>query len=115
MQIVVGPTVSNPVTNVNQTLAVGSEVDVPTIVVTEQKRRRTYEEDLEHSHVMSVMDCDVLESWLSSFDGASATSMAIWRWGKTYNKEFQRSIDSCKRRLDQLRGRRDGEGLLAYS
>nr|GMD98984.1 uncharacterized protein LOC109158536 [Ipomoea batatas] len=79
------------------------------------------------------------ESWLSSFDGATATSMvcpysdhlpliltpgtiarrntrkrfcfdnAIWRWGKTYNKEFQRSIDSCRRRMDQLRGRRDGE------
>nr|GMD88224.1 Transposon TX1 uncharacterized [Ipomoea batatas] len=39
----------------------------------------------------------------------------IWRWGKTYNKEFQRQIDVCKARLENLRMRRDDNGFNEYS
>nr|GME08040.1 uncharacterized protein LOC109174453 [Ipomoea batatas] len=39
----------------------------------------------------------------------------IWRWGRTYNKEFQRNIDNCKRQMEYLRGRRDPDSFIEYS
>ncbi|XP_019166537.1 PREDICTED: uncharacterized protein LOC109162272 [Ipomoea nil] len=38
----------------------------------------------------------------------------IWRWGKNYNRDFQRKIERCKSRLDQLRSRRDEDGMREY-
>ncbi|XP_031095216.1 uncharacterized protein LOC115999508 [Ipomoea triloba] len=38
----------------------------------------------------------------------------IWRWGKDNNRNFQRKIDSCKRKMDLLRPRRDKDGMLQY-
>ncbi|XP_019176178.1 PREDICTED: uncharacterized protein LOC109171582 [Ipomoea nil] len=39
---------------------------------------------------------------------------AIWRWGKNYNKEFQRRIDECKRRLEFLSPHRDQASMDNY-
>nr|GLL46651.1 uncharacterized protein LOC109164765 [Ipomoea trifida] len=39
----------------------------------------------------------------------------LWRWGKSYNKEFQRRIDVCKNKLECLRMRRDSRGMEEYS
>lgn len=38
----------------------------------------------------------------------------IWRWGKIYNRDFQRRIDLCKRKLDSLRLRRDDLSMQEY-
>nr|GMC90675.1 hypothetical protein Iba_chr04fCG10380 [Ipomoea batatas] len=60
--------VSTPVSNINQTVANTSVVDVPTVVVTEQKRRRTYEEDLEQSHELSGKQCALVNSVSASME-----------------------------------------------
>ncbi|XP_031117628.1 uncharacterized protein LOC116021122 [Ipomoea triloba] len=38
----------------------------------------------------------------------------IWRWGRNYNKEFQRKIEKCKGRLAYLRNRHDSESMMEY-
>ncbi|XP_019172485.1 PREDICTED: uncharacterized protein LOC109167867 [Ipomoea nil] len=52
---------------------------------------------------------------LSVLDRIEACGQDIWRWGRSYNKEFQRNIDGCKARLERLRMRRDVAGLEQYS
>nr|GLL21981.1 uncharacterized protein LOC109150438 [Ipomoea trifida] len=39
----------------------------------------------------------------------------LWKWGKNYNKEFQRKIDVCKTRLEHLRMRHDDLGFAEYA
>ncbi|XP_019167808.1 PREDICTED: uncharacterized protein LOC109163513 [Ipomoea nil] len=39
----------------------------------------------------------------------------IWRWGRNYNKDFMRRIESCKATMDALRDRVDAEGLMRYA
>lgn len=44
-----------------------------------------------------------------------ACGINLWRWGKSYNKEFQRKIDLCKTCLEHLRMRHDDRGLNEYT
>nr|GMC93239.1 probable linoleate 9S-lipoxygenase 5 [Ipomoea batatas] len=39
----------------------------------------------------------------------------IWRWGRVYNKDFLRKIDSTKSKLESLRMRRDPVGIADYA
>ncbi|XP_019152437.1 PREDICTED: uncharacterized protein LOC109149232 [Ipomoea nil] len=38
----------------------------------------------------------------------------IWRWGKSYNRDFKRRIDQCKLRLERLQSRYDQGSVAAY-
>nr|GLL42008.1 uncharacterized protein LOC109167867 [Ipomoea trifida] len=97
------------------------------IVMNEQKRKRT-EGDAEGSN-RATIDMDVREdkcreiitnSWsrtmgLDVLSRIETCGSDLWRWGKSYNREFQRKIDVCKARLETLRMRRDGRGFNEYS
>nr|GMC66645.1 uncharacterized protein LOC109158536 [Ipomoea batatas] len=62
----------------------------------------------------------VMQSWdrmrgLDIITRVECCGKDIWRWGRNYNKDYQRKIDACKRRLDGLRNRRDATGMMEYS
>lgn len=52
---------------------------------------------------------------LDVLDRVEVCGQDIWRWYKSYNKQYQKKIECCKLRLDQLRMRRDPLGLREYS
>ncbi|XP_019150208.1 PREDICTED: uncharacterized protein LOC109147025 [Ipomoea nil] len=62
----------------------------------------------------------VVQSWTLSagLDTISRIGMCatdIGRWRRQYNKDFQRRIDRCKRQMDRLCMRRDGNGMSGYA
>nr|GMD14370.1 uncharacterized protein LOC109158536 [Ipomoea batatas] len=62
----------------------------------------------------------IVNSWsrtvgLDVFDRIEVCGQDIWKWGRTYNSEFQRQIDACKSRLEYLRIRRDEQGFREYT
>ncbi|XP_031092328.1 uncharacterized protein LOC115997019 [Ipomoea triloba] len=48
-------------------------------------------------------------------DHIAVCGIDLGRWGKNYNKEYQRKIDVCKSRLEHLCMRRDDTGFVEYA
>nr|GMC47178.1 uncharacterized protein LOC109147742 [Ipomoea batatas] len=61
----------------------------------------------------------VTQSWehsrgLDIFARVDCCGRDLWKWGRSYNKDYLRKIEDCKRRMYSLRARRDDEGVRDY-
>ncbi|XP_019153894.1 PREDICTED: uncharacterized protein LOC109150438 [Ipomoea nil] len=61
----------------------------------------------------------VAQSWdrtvgLDTLARVEACALDLKRWGRSYNRDFQRKIEFNKQRLEWLRGRRDEPGMREY-
>lgn len=90
----------------------------PVVVTNTSRRRRFYFDNMwiREDKCKEI----AVNSWsrtlgLDVLDRIEVCGADLWRWGKGYNKEFQRRIDACKIRLERLRMRRDNRGLDEYS
>nr|GMD42551.1 uncharacterized protein LOC109174453 [Ipomoea batatas] len=95
MQMVTSTNVLIPVVNANH-------ANIPATVLTEQKRCCTEDGEDDDTEQLREEKCReiVTQSWermmgLDVFTRIEHCGNDIWRWGRTYNKDFQRRIDNC--------------------